>query len=184
MLRRTYRYCNHEKKLTDSRLTTLRRRSRTAQGSNISKKQLSTFTSFLLAACLGLQTGQAADERIYLTRGGENNQPGTTSQTEFHCSDTIMAVLAGDWPVNSEHVFEAYWVNSRGREQEHSRQKFTAYGSTRVWVWLRLHAGERSMLDKMLMEENTSLQEFAGEWEVTFYLDGKKTGRQYFNVAC
>ena len=95
-----------------------------------------------------------------------------------------MAVLEGSWPENSRHKFDAYWTNPRGDQQEHAQHQFTSYGSTRVWLWLRLHQGDRSMLDKMLMEENTSLQKFAGKWKVDFYLDGKKIGRQHFTVEC
>jgi len=138
----------------------------------------------LIVASLVLSPAWAGDYRIYLTRGNSDDQPGTEEQASFHCSDTIMAVLTGDWPAGTGHTFDVYWTNPRGRQQEHSRQKFTSYGTTRVWVWLRLHPGERSLLDKILMEEDTSMQEFVGQWKVDFYLDGRKLARQRFSVAC
>ena len=149
------------------------------------KQQLLVLLALLaFMSILGLRTGLAAEPEIYLTKGDKNDQPGTVPQQEFHCSDTIMAVIEGKWPTNSEHTLDVYWINPQGEQQEHSRQAFTSYGSTRVWVWLRLHAGERNLLDKLLMEEDTSLQEFVGQWKVDFYLDGKKLARRRFKVSC
>ena len=147
-------------------------------------KKPAVLIAFLLAACLTIFPGQAADTRIYLTRGDKDNQPGVQAQSDFLCTDTIIAVLEGNWPVNTQHNLDAYWVNPQGEQQEHTNQKFTSYGATSVWVWLRLHPGERNLLDKMLMEQSTSLQEFVGRWEVVFYLDGNKFSRQNFTVAC
>lgn len=128
--------------------------------------------------------GQSNAVQITLTKGTEDNQPGNTPQSKFFCNDTIYAVLNGNWPANTEHKFETYWTNPQGKQQEHSRLSFTAYGSTRVWMWLRLHRGGDNALSRMFGLADDSMQEFVGKWKVDFYIDGKKVSRQNFSVAC
>jgi len=140
----------------------------------------------IIAACLIGVTplAQAGQPEIQLTKGTENDQPGNTTQSKFLCTDTVFAVLNGNWPSNTEHKFEAYWTDPQGKQQKHSRQKFTSYGSTRVWIWLRLHRGDDNAMTRLFGLSEDSMQEFVGEWKVDFYLDGKKVSRSHFTVVC
>ncbi len=149
------------------------------------KKLLTIFIAYLLGiASLPSLAGQTNTAKITLTKGTEDNQPSKAPKSEYLCTDTIYATLRGTWPTNSEHKFEAYWTNPQGKQQEHSKQSFTAYGSTRVWMWLRLHRGGDNAMSRMFGLAEDSMQEFVGTWKVDFYIDGKKVNRQTFSVVC
>jgi hypothetical protein len=122
---------------------------------------------------------------IYLSKGQGNGIPMTQAATSFHCSDKIYGVVSGNWPANSEHLLEAYWDDPQGKQREHTRYKFIAReGETRTWVWLLLHRAEPDLLDRLMMQEDDSLREFNGQWNVVFYVDGEKMRRLTFQVTC
>ena len=122
---------------------------------------------------------------VYLTRDKGDKSPDTRAYSQFHCSDTIYAVIQGIWPAGSRHLIEAYWTDPQGKQREQTRLQFEAIsGITRAWVWLRLHPGERDLLDRLMMEEDTSLQAFVGEWKLVFKLDGKTQRKTHFQVSC
>ncbi len=127
----------------------------------------------------------AAQAAVYLTRDSGNGSPESHAYSAFHCSDTIYAVIQGNWLEGSTHRIEAYWTDPQGRQREVTRVRFDAIkGITRAWAWLKLHPGERDLLDKLMMEEDTSLQAFVGEWQLAFKLDGKLQRKTRFRVSC
>lgn|GEM_PF-1196777 len=122
---------------------------------------------------------------VYLTRDKGDGTPENQAYSQFHCSDMIFAVIHGTWPAGSRHLIEARWTDPQGKQRELTRLRFEAVdGITRAWVWLRLHPGERDLLDKLMMEEDTSLQAFVGEWKLVFDLDHKTQRRTRFQVSC
>jgi len=138
-----------------------------------------------LIALLALLLPLAANAGVYLTRDRGDDLPDTRAFSSFQCNDTIYAVLQGIWPAGSSHLIEARWIDPGGRQRERTRLRFDAVdGVTRAWVWLRLHRGSRNLLDKLLMEEDTSLQEFVGEWTIIFDVDGKTQRKTRFQVSC
>lgn len=150
------------------------------------------FIALIMATCsIGFSVAILAKEseevqvQIFLTKGTDDNQPGVNPQSKFLCTDTIYAILDGNWPRNTDHKFEAYWINPQGEQQEHSHHKFKAsYGKTRVWIWFRLHRGSDNAMSRLFGLSEDSMQEFVGKWKVDFYLDGKKVSRSHFYIAC
>lgn len=147
-------------------------------------RSLNTFVAtFTLPIMLLLITPALAE--IYLSKGQGNGIPMKQAATSFHCSDKIYGVVSGNWPANSEHLLEAYWDDPQGKQREHTRYKFIAReGETRTWVWLLLHRAEPDLLDRLMMQEDDSLREFNGQWNVVFYVDGEKMRRLTFQVTC
>ena len=137
------------------------------------------FTSTVYA-----KESEATEVQVFLTKGTNENQPGTNPQSKFLCTDTIYAILDGNWPRDTDHKFEAYWTNPQGDQQEYSRHKFKAYGDTRVWIWFRLHRGDDNAMSRIFGLSEDSMQEFIGNWKVDFYVDGKKVSRFNFSVVC
>ena len=126
--------------------------------------------------------GEAA---VYLTRDKGDGSPDNRAFSQFHCSDTIYAVIQGTWPAGSSHLIEAYWTDPQGKQREMTRLRFEAVdGITRAWVWLRLHPGDRDLFDRLMMEEDTSMQVFVGEWKLVFNLDSKTQRKARFQVSC
>jgi len=126
-----------------------------------------------------------ARAETYLSKEERNGMPMTRAVSSFLCSDKIYGVVTGKWPANSEHLLEAYWTDPQGKQREHTRYKFVAReGETRTWVWLLLHRAEADILDRLMMQEDDSLREFNGQWNVVFYIDGEKLRRLTFQVTC
>lgn len=147
-------------------------------------KTLNIIRYFLLAV-LFAALPFTANAGFYLTRDEGNGIPDKRAFSQFDCNDTIYAVIQGTWPAGSEHMIVARWIGPHGEQRELTRLKFTAVdGITRAWVWLRLHRGERNLFDKLLMEEDTSMQEFIGEWTLDLQLDGKPQRKARFRVSC
>ena len=145
-------------------------------------QNISTATFTLLTFLLLNNTALA---EIYLSKGQGNGMPMTHAVTTFLCSDKIYGVVTGKWPANSEHLLEAYWTDPQGKQREHTRYKFIAReGETRTWVWLLLHRAESDILDRLMMQEDDSLREFNGPWNVVFYIDGEKLHQLTFQVTC
>jgi len=143
-----------------------------------------TLSKILRFLVLFLASSQAFAD-IYLSKEHSKDLPMMQASSEFHCRDKIYGVVVGKWPVNSEHLLEAYWTDPQGKQREHTRFKFIARkGETRTWAWLRLHRGEPDILERLLMQEDDSLREFNGQWKVTFFIDGKKAGKLTFQVSC
>ena len=140
--------------------------------------------SICLSTAILAKESEATHVQVFLSKGTNDNQPGINPQSTFLCTDTIYAILDGNWPRNTDHKFEAYWINPQGEQQEHSRHKFKAYGDTRAWIWFRLHRGGDNAMSRFFGISDDSMQEFVGNWKVDFYLDGKKVFRSQFNVAC
>ena len=143
---------------------------------------LSPATALFLITAIFISTAQAD---AYISKGLDNNTPSGKPATEFACSDRIYAVVIGNWPAKSKHVLEAYWIDPRGKQREHSRYKFIAKkGQTRAWVWLQLHPGSPDIIDRVLMQGDDSAREFNGKWKVSIYIDGKKEKDLSFHVTC
>ena len=141
------------------------------------------FTALIFLA-LFLVSRQAFAE-IYLSKEQGGNLPMEQASSTFHCRDKIYGVVIGNWPAKSEHLLEAYWTDPQGKQREHTRYKFIARkGETRTWAWLRLHRGEPDILTQDPEQADDSLREFNGQWKVTFYIDGKRTGKLTFQVSC
>lgn len=122
---------------------------------------------------------------VYLTRGDDKGMPLAEPVAKFDCSDKIIGVVTGSWPAGSEHRLEAKWKDPKGKQREHTRYRFTArQGETRVWVWLRLHRGQTDMLDRLLMQEDDSMEAFRGRWNVDFSIDDEKLQSIKFDVDC
>ncbi len=146
-------------------------------------KPRSTLAVLLLLTIL-LQSIDAT-AAVYLTRDNGAGAPESHAYSGFHCSDTIYAVIQGSWPTGSSHQIEARWTDPAGKQREVTRVRFDAVeGITRAWAWLRLHPGDRDLLDMLMMEEDTSLQAFVGEWKLTFKLDGQLQRETRFRVSC
>jgi len=80
---------------------------------------------------------------------------------------------------------EAYWKDPKGKQREHTRYKFKAQqGKTHSWAWLLLHPAKTDIIDQLLLQENDSLREFNGKWQVNFYVDGKSMGKLTFQLNC
>ena len=140
-----------------------------------------------ITACLGIyllaSTPLSAD--IYLSKAGQSAGPGKKAVTEFNCRDRIYGVVTGQWPPQSRHLLEAFWVDPRGKQREHTKYPFIARkGTTRTWVWLQLYPAEPDIVDRLLMQGNEYAREFHGEWEVTFFIDKVKKTKLKFNVSC
>ncbi|MFW2437876.1 MAG: hypothetical protein ACN4GR_00730 [Arenicellales bacterium] len=147
----------------------------------LSPKTLSSLLVFLI---ISLFSGSTFAE-IYLSTALKNGLPVPHAENKFSCKDKIYGVVVDQWPSGSNHLMEAYWTDPQGKQREHTRYNFTARkGKTHAWAWLRLHAAEPEMLDRLLMQENDSLREFNGQWQVDFYVDGKAIGKLTFQITC
>jgi hypothetical protein len=136
------------------------------------------------ASALKDKNSSIARPSIFLTKESNNNLPQDKPYTDFNCTDTIYAVMNGDWRKGTDHTFEAFWSDPKGTQQEHSRITFKSVGATQVTVWLRLHRGDENVLARFFGLAEDSMQSFIGRWKVDFYLDGKKLSRLHFNVSC
>jgi len=122
---------------------------------------------------------------IYLSTVQKGGLPVPQATNKFSCAEKIYGVVVGQWPAGSKHLMEAYWTDPQGKQREHTRYNFTARkGKTHTWAWLLLHAAKSNMLDRLLMQENDSLREFNGQWQVDFYVDGKSLGKLTFQLIC
>jgi len=127
----------------------------------------------------------SASAEIYLSNTLKNGFPVAQSKNTYNCADKIYGVIAGQWPAGSAHLMEAYWTDPQGKQREHTRYKFTARkGTTHSWAWLLLHPAKPGLVDQLLMQENDSLREFNGQWQVDFYIDGKTMGKLTFQLIC
>lgn len=147
--------------------------------------QSSIRCSCLLLFLISLLLSCSALAEVYLSTVLKNGLPVPHLTNTFNCTDKIFGVIVDQWPADSDHLMEAYWTDPRGKQREHTRYKFTARkGKTHTWAWLLLHPAKSDMLDRLLMQNNDSLQEFNGEWRVDFYVDGKSMGKLTFHLIC
>ncbi len=140
---------------------------------------------YLLAIFACSLTSFPAFAGVYLSTVKENGIPIPHATNIFNCSEKILGVVTGQWPAGSKHRMEAYWTDPVGKQREHTRYNFIAHqGTTHTWAWLLLHRADPDILDRLLMQEDNSLQEFIGKWKVALYIDGKVAGKLTFQVNC
>ncbi|HEC26164.1 MAG TPA: hypothetical protein ENI67_01990 [Gammaproteobacteria bacterium] len=148
---------------------------------SLSPKILSSLLAFLIFSLFSCSTFA----EIYLSTELKKGLPVPQKTNEFSCTDKIYGVVVDQWPAGSNHLMEAYWTDPQGKQREHTRYNFTARkGKTHTWAWLLLHRAETDILDRLLMQENDSLREFNGQWQVDFYIDGKSMGKLTFQLIC
>lgn len=134
---------------------------------------------------ISLMLSCSAFAEIYLSTVQKNGLPVPHLTNTFNCTEKIYGVVVDQWPADSGHLMEAYWTDPQGKQREHTRYNFSARkGKTHIWAWLLLHPAEPDMLDRLLMQDNDSLQKFNGEWRVDFYIDGKSMGKLTFQLIC
>ncbi len=140
---------------------------------------------FLLALLIFSAFSPAVHAELYLSTVLKNGLPVPQTINKFSCTEKIYGVVVDQWPAGSKHLMEAYWIDPKGKQREHTRYNFTARkDKTHAWAWLILHPATPDLLDRLLMQDNDSLREFNGQWQVDFYIDGKSIGKLTFQLIC
>ena len=124
--------------------------------------------------------------KIYLTSKEKNGIPDSKPQTEFTCSDKIYAILEISGLSKTKHLLEAIWTDPKGKKRE--RTEFPLYISqdwARSWVWLRLH-GPSGIGSSIVtaVDPAHGMDEFIGNWTISFYIDKKQLDKKQFSVLC
>ncbi len=125
-----------------------------------------------------------ANYSIFLTSQARDGVPLAEPATEFGCSDRIYAVVTAKGLSKTQHELEAVWRDPHGKERERTRYPFLVrYDEERLWVWLKLHRSPDAALVQF-MNPSAGMDEFVGDWNIKFFVDGKLVDQRDFRVIC
>ncbi|MBI5748178.1 MAG: hypothetical protein HZA00_03560 [Nitrospinae bacterium] len=121
--------------------------------------------------------------RVFLTADACGDVPKESPAESFDCHQKIYVVLEGAGLKKDKHIFEGFWINPKGKQQEYARYEFEASkGKKRVWLWLELHPSGGKLFGAITPSYGVDI--FSGRWTVRLYLDGNFLTEKVFYVSC
>ncbi len=127
---------------------------------------------------------QSNSNRFYFTSQSEEKIPDHEAMSEFDCSEMIYAVAEFKDLEKGEHTFEVLWNDPTRNQREKTEFPIVhSSGTKRVWAWIKLHRPTGSSFFSFF-DPTAGMEDFIGEWNVIFKLDGKNLGEKKFYVDC
>lgn len=121
---------------------------------------------------------------LYLSIEDKFGVPSTQTQEIFDCTDKIYTVLELENHPLGKHQLSVRWIDPNGTVREHTQYDFhIRIQKTRLWAWLSLTRGFGSGMLKWA-NPAAGLEEFIGLWEIDVRVDGKRIGKENFEVSC